>query len=731
MPDTATGGALSGAASGAAAGTAILPGWGTAIGAVVGGIGGALSAGGTADAQSAQNKAAAQQAAAQSAQSFYNYLASRGINLQQLVAQYPEFQNEYNRVKAAGEKRDFQTWLVAAIQADQSHPIWNAIANPAGTAGAANTTLPAWAVDANGNPLQPALLQQLVAQANGSNNPATAPITNLATPQNVAALFAANPSIRDEIVANMAGSDDARSPEQWLADHITQTEQGNGTFSTLLRNFAVAQATGGNPVVVGTPSPGGGVTPATTTAPASTLPGSAGVGNNFTLDPAITNLIPNATKTVGNIFNGTFLNEITGALKPIADARNAGVAAGAAKTAEQRALSGELLGTELSGINNVLGARTAGATGVYDASKAAAQGVYDANVTKLADLLGVRKEAAQQIYDASIAGAGGVRDARTTGATGIYGAEKLRADTYGQAAEQALSRLLAQQGAERARRGFTGGSSGSDIVGARLMADYIQRGAGERAQAGVNYQGRLSDAGVGYATDAGTAGVGRATTIGQSNEADAAAKLQAAVQLAQQLGLAGTTRATTLAGAGEQNAIAQLQAKAADATRRLGYLTSEADIAQANADLANANDQLNAIISNQNRMTSSIGTPFQLASSDLALKGQLTAQPYAGIDELLKRLNSFSTTQTSGPALTTSTPGSVLNGSQIAGGVLTGLGSSIGNTANNQSLADLIKSLSSLGGTGTSAGSGAATVPTGSLMTGGNYLGGASVFPGP
>lgn len=733
MPDS-TGAALSGAASGAAAGTAILPGWGTAIGAVVGGIGGLLSGSGTADAQSAQNKALAQQAAAQSAQSFLNYLSSRGLNVQQLIANDPRgsafWTGQYANAQAQGDKRDFNTWFVAALQAAPTDPAWDTIANPNLTGAAQNTTLPAWAVDAQGNPLQPSTLQQLIAISSGANNPATAPIGNLATLANTQKLIDASPEIAAELAAAGVGND-GRSPAQWLVDHITQTEAnaGGGRFTDYLRNFVATGnpvAPGGTLATPGTPAPA----PGTATAPA----GPAGTGNNLTVDPAILALLPNATRTVGNIFDGTYLAQQQAALAPIAAARDAAAAAALARINEQRGLSTGVLNTELGGIQDVLAARTAGAGTVRDAATAAAQAVNDANVTKLAALLGVRREAAQAIYDASAQGAAGVRDARTAGAQGIYGAESLQADTYAQSAEQALNRVLAQQAANRARQGFTGGSSGSDILTARTMAGALQQGAGARAQAGTNLANRLSDTGVGYAGDMSAAGVGRATTLGQANESDAVAQLNAAVQLAQSLGLAGTNYAGTTAAAGEQNAIAQLQAKVADATRRLGYLTSDADIAQANADLQNATDSLNAILGNQNRQVGAISAPFTLAGADLSLKNELTDQQYADIDALLKRLSSFSTTPASGPTLTTSTPGSVLNSSQIAGGALTGAGSVIGNVASN---ADLMSSIQKIldgfktpAATGTGAATSVATNPPG-ILSSGNYLAGASVFGGP
>lgn len=746
MPDSPStaGSTLSGAASGAAAGTAVFPGVGTLIGAGVGALGGYLSASGTASAQSDQNRAAAQAAAAQSAQSFLNYLSGRGVNIQQIVANDPRgagfWQQQYAQSQAKGDKRDFNTWFVAALQAAPSDPIWTVISSPTVGNGAQNTTLPAWALDAQGNPLQPSLLAQLVGIQSGANSPATAPISTLATVANTQALLDANPEIAAELAAagvGVEGGDDTRSAAQWLADHIAQTEQGNGRFSQLLRNFATAQASGGDTHVAAA-SPGGGAVPTTGPAPI-TQPGPAGTGNNTTLDPAIAALIPKASATLGGVFDGTYLNQLLAGQKPIDDARLAEAAAQRARIDEQRGLSGDLLNTQLGGIADVLAARQTGAGGIYDAtltgatgvrdaSRGAAQGVYDANVQKLADLLGVRKEAAQAIYDASAASAGGVRDARNTGAQGIYGAELTQADTYGAAAQQAVNRLLAQQQAERARRGFTGGSSGSDIVSARLNADYLQRGAGARAQAGTNLQNRLSESGIGYATDIGRAGVGRATTIGAASEQDATAKLNAAVDLAKQLGLAdtnfattsagaGMTRATTLAGAGEQNSIANLQARVADATRRLGYLTSDADIAKAQADLKNAQDALALLSADQNRKIGAIGAPFNLAGLDLGLKGQINAQQYTGIDDLLKRLGSFGSTPAGGPNLTVSQPGSVINDTQMLGAGLSSLGSAAGNYYSNQQLAALIAGMNA-GRNGNATPS--TTSPTGFTTPGGN-----------
>lgn len=717
-----------------------MSGW-IAGATLVAGIGGAaLNAAGTSAAQSSQNKALAQNAASTNAANFFQGLAARGTNVQQIIKNDPRGSNfwpqQYAAAQAKGDKRDFDTWFVSAINASKSDPIWDLIANPAGTSGAANTTLPAWAVDANGKQIQPELYNQLVAQANGAANPAKAPVKNIATVENVAALFAANPTLRQGIVDNMAGSDDTRSPEQWLVDHITQTESqsGGGAYTTNLRNFLSAQAAGRDTHVVGDDgiTPNANATAATST---GTAAGAPGVGNNTTLDPRISALIGQSTGAAAKIFDDTYLKQTQDALDPIAKARAAEAAAQLAKINEQRGLSGDLKNTELAGISDVLAARTAGAGGIYNASLASAGGVrdagtaaandiYDTNVAKLAQVLGVRLDAAKQIYDASMTSAGGVRDARNTGAAAIYdatktgakdiyGAELGRADTYAQSAQDALGRILAQNTADRARQGFTGGSSGSDIVKARLMADYTQRGAGARADAGVNYQGRLSDAGigyqtrlsdsgVGYATDTGKAGIGLATTSGQSREQDAIAQLNAAVERAKGLGLintnfatqtgqAGVTQAGTLASAGEQNAIANLQAQADDARRRLTYLTSDADIAKANADLQNAQDQLTAITQNQNRQTGAVTLPYQLAGLDLATKNNLNSQQYSDWDELMKRLSSFNvgTAPTTVPTATAN-PGAVLNGANIGGAAISAGATAAGNYLSNQQLIQLI-----------------------------------------
>lgn len=685
-----------------------MSGW-IAGATLVAGIGGAaLNAAGTSAAQSSQNKALAQNAASTNAANFFQGLAARGTNVQQIIKNDPRGSNfwpqQYAAAQAKGDKRDFDTWFVSAINASKSDPIWDLIANPAGTSGAANTTLPSWAVDSKGQQIQPALYNQLIQTANAKGDAAAASQKQAIVNQ----WLTAHPDIK----AN------------WDAD-----PEGFGNVYGSLENYALADFDGN-----ATPEEKQTITTAAATS-SGTAAGAPGVGNNTTLDPRISALIGQSTGAAAKIFDDTYLKQTQDALDPIAKARAAEAAAQLAKVNEQRGLSGDLKNTELAGISDVLAARTAGAGGIYNASLASAGGVrdagtaaandiYDTNVAKLAQVLDVRLDAAKQIYDASMTSAGGVRDARNTGAAGIYdatktgakdiyGAELGRADTYAQSAQDALGRILAQNTADRARQGFTGGSSGSDIVKARLMADYTQRGAGARADAGVNYQGRLSDAGigyqtrlsdsgVGYATDTGKAGIGLATTSGQSREQDAIAQLNAAVERAKGLGLintnyatqtgqAGVTQAGTLASAGEQNAIAQLQAKADDARRRLTYLTSDADIAKANADLQNAQDQLTAITQNQNRQTGAVTLPYQLAGLDLATKSNLNSQQYSDWDELMKRLSSFNvgTAPTTVPTATAN-PGAVLNGANIGGAAISAGATAAGNYLSNQQLIQLI-----------------------------------------
>lgn len=725
---------MSGAASGAAAGTAILPGWGTAIGAVVGGVGGLLSGEGAASAQSAANRAQAQAAAQQSAQAFSNYLSSRGINLQQLVqndSRGPDFwTQQYANAQAQGDRRDFQSWLVAAIQAAPTDPIWNAIANPAAAGGAQNTSLPAWAVDANGQPLQPSLLQAAVEAYNKQQG--TTPIGQIATLQNVTALLAAHPEIAAELTA--AGVDnDPRGQAQWLVDHITQTEAqaGGGRFTDALKSF-VANPPAGSGVTAPPATPGSG---GTVTGP----DGTAKLGPDGKPITVLSDQQKSVNQNITNLLNGTTLAGNLAGLQPVLDARTQVANLQQPLIDEQRAANANINATQLGGLGNLANVRTAGAGSIYDATAAGAHGISDASLAGLANLLGVRQQGAGDIYGATVQGAGGVRDAQqaaaqgistadlaglqkllgvqTQGAQDVYGAQLTQADTYQQAAQQALQGQLAEQAAQRARQGFVGTSSGSDLERARLMAQYLQAGAGARAGAGVsleqtlanarqsNSQSQLQDAinlatgvgaaNTGYATNVGNAGVQRSTSLAGAAEQNSLGQLNTGVNLATSLAGAGTNRATQIAGANEQLATGQLGANTQLATANAGLLNTNATIAKAQADLQNAIDKLQLTLKGQSDQINASGLPNSNASGTIQVGTQQTGAAYDQLTALLKALQPFTINQAGGPNVTTATPGSVLNTNQVLGGALTGLGTAVGNTASSNNLADLLKLLGS------------------------------------
>jgi hypothetical protein len=149
----------------------------------------------------------------------------------------------------------------------------------------------------------------------------------------------------------------------------------------------------------------------------------------------------------------------------------------------------------------------------------------DQQYAALAPILAARTTGAGNIYDASVRAADDIYGATETGARSIYDADLLHADTYQQAAQQALSRVLNQQAGQRARQGFVGTGSGDMLTRARLTADYAQQGAGVRAQAGQSLAQRLAEAGVTRATTKGQAGVTRATSLGTAGELDALSRL--------------------------------------------------------------------------------------------------------------------------------------------------------------------------------------------------------------
>lgn len=743
MPDVASS-ALSGAGTGAAIGS-VIPVIGTGVGAIAGGIigaGGALLSGaGTSAAQSQANAAAAQNAAAQSAQSFLNYLSSRGTNIQQIIANDPRgpqfWQNQYQQSVAAGDHRDFNTWFVAAINNARGDPIWTTIASPTIGNGAQNTTLPDY-VTIGGAPAQPAIANAATNLYQGATG--TTPIGQIATLQNAHGLLAAHPEIAAELTAAGVGND-GRSPEQFLVDHITQTEaqSGGGRFTDALKSFVAGDA-------AAKAGPAGG-------GPGSGIDTGSLVTQNTAVNKNITDLLSGAT-LAGNLAG----------LQPALDARSAAADLQKRLLDEQRAGATGINTAQLAGLQDLLGARATGAAGIYDATTSGARGVSDATLAGLANLLGIRVQGAGDIYNATVSGAGGLRNAQEaaaqgistadlagiagllstneTGARDVYGANLLSADTYAQSAQQALARQLAEQQANRARQGFTGTSSGSDLERARLMATAIQAGAGARAGAGVTLeqslaaarqqsaQQKLQDAvalatgqgaaRTGYASNIGTAGINQAGQVAGASEQNALGLLQNGVNLATSLGNAGTTRASTLAGAQEQAATGRLGANTQLATTQAGLLDANPDIAKQQAAFQNAMDSLNLAISGQKDQINASGLPNQNASNTLAVQNQQAQSIYDQLNALMKTLQPLTLNQAGGPGLATSNPGSVLNTQQILGGALTGLGTAVGTNSTANNLAGLLKLL---GGSGSAGGAG-----TTGFGSSGSLLGQSNIF---
>lgn len=149
----------------------------------------------------------------------------------------------------------------------------------------------------------------------------------------------------------------------------------------------------------------------------------------------------------------------------------------------------------------------------------------DQQLAALAPILSARTQAAQDIYGAQNDAATSLYDATKAGANSIYDADLLQADTYQQSAQQALTRILNQNSANRARQGFVGSGSGDALTRARLMADYTQQGAGVRAGAGQSLAQRIAGADRELAGLKGGAGVTRATSLGGANEQDAISRL--------------------------------------------------------------------------------------------------------------------------------------------------------------------------------------------------------------
>lgn len=657
-------------------------------------VGGGLAAYGTSRAQSAQNKAAAQSAATQSAQSFYDYLSSRGVNIQQIVANDPRGPNfwtdQYKIARQQGTKADFNTWLYQALKAAPSDPVWDTIANPTAGNGAQNTTQPSY-VQIGGQAAQP-VIAGLAGQIFQNQTNGTANLPPELQQQTLDAQFAAaNPGAIE-----------------WYNGLKASPQGFNGTLADAVKVW-YAQNPDAVPDQLDTAYLSATSQLQAKTAQAATLnQQQAAVNQNVT-----------------NLLNGSNLAAQQAALQPALDARAQAAALQQTLIDQQRAAAQNVNTTELTGLQDLANVRTTGAGNVYDANVAAAQGVNSATLAGLSNLLGTRQQGAQDIYGAATTGANQISAAdlaglqkvlaaQETAANNVYGAQLTQADTYGQAAQQALQQQLAAQQANRARQGFIGTSSGSDLERARLMATALQQGAGARANAGVslqqslgsartgNAQGQLQDA-INLATAISNAGVNRATQLSSANEQNSMGQLQAGVNLANSLGNAGTTKASTIAGANEQLASGNLAANTQLATTNAGLLNANADIAKQQAAYQNAIDQLNLLVNNQSQQLNASGLPNSVASSTIALQNQQNQAAYSQLTAYLNSIAPLSINQSNGPQVVTSTPGAVMNGYQIGGAALSSGASAAGSLYGGGSLASL---LSGLGGSSGASGGG-------------------------
>lgn len=399
-------------------------------------------------------------------------------------------------------------------------------------AGDVNTQLPLWAT-INGAPAEQSLFNSIIS-AGGLNAKSPIDLTDpnaFASLDQTKAFIEANPDVAKELQSYLDGIGDTRSVAQWLYDDIAE---GDPNFTNQLKNFSKAQ----NDQL------------AADAASRSALP------SNYQ------SLIDSALGTVGGIYDGSLLGEEMGALQPVLDARSQLGDLYQVRNDEQRTKLGDVLNTQLSGLDEILGARTG-----------AAQSIYDANL--------------------------------------------LKADTYGESALEAVNRVMAQQQAKNALRGYTGGSSMDDLVKARTMAPALQEGAGARAQAGVDYQ----------------------TLLGQARESDALGRYDVRSTNAQSL--------------------AQI-------------LDADAAMQKTNAEIQNAMDRMGLVTNDVSRRVGNVGVPGQMYQNQVALNNLTYDQNFQDLDAVLKRLSALNTggaVQT--PTYTTPTITPVLNSGQIAGSAIT------------------------------------------------------------
>jgi hypothetical protein len=452
--------------------------------AAISAIGSGVAANATKNAQNKANDTAAKQAADAQAAQWNQYLLSRGINPGMLGV-------------------------------------------PGAAGSAVNTILPLGA-NINGIPAEQLILQNLF----GRSGLVPAAPEEFTSDANIEAFLQANPDVLQQITDNMAGSDDTRSPAQWLKDHVSQTEAqaGGGTFTDSLKNFAQQ---------------------------AAQQAATGGAGN---IPQGVTDANAAALASINKVYNGGFLEDELNALKGITDARTALANTGYARNAELRGGIDDVLKTRLGAAQDILGTQLGGLDAVLGSRRGAANDILGTELSALANLRGVGE----------------------AGAQGIYGAELTGADTYENAVKQAVSRSLEQNKASRALRGFSGDSSGDALLRARTLAGGYQQAGGARAQAGINLQKLLSDVRRQEAAGQLTSRSKSATSLGDASVQDALARLAANTGFATTKGsaneLASLGRAGILdsdveraiAGANLQNAGDNATLIGSNITRQLG-----------------------------------------------------------------------------------------------------------------------------------------------------------------
>lgn len=594
--------------------------WAAIIPAVATIAGGLISANGTRGAQNSANDAAAKAQQDQLAQQMALYLMQRGINP-------------------------------------------GTIAGLGGAAGSSlNTVLPLGAT-VGGVPAEQLIMQALFGQ---SGLTATTPDV-YASEQNINAFFAAHPEVLQEINDARAGSDDPRTPAQWLRDHVTQTEAavGGGTFTNHLKNFATSQVTGAGTASTTTPpattttTTAGGTTATTTPPPNITSAPATGV-----IPPEITALNNAAIASLNKVYNGGFLADEQSAMDDIARARLDAAAVLQQRNDEQRGGLKSIYDTGLGGLDNVLTARNS-----------AADSILKTQLGGLDEVLGNRRTAANNILNTELSGLANLRGVGETGARSIYGAELGVADTYENAVKQAVSRSMEANKAARALRGFSGDSSGDALMRARTLAGGYQQAGGARAQASVNLENLLNQYRTSEASGQLSARSKGATSFGDASIQDALARLSA-----------NTGNAQTRGAAGEMDALGRATLGTDYSKGLAGILDSDVARATNQANLLNAGDRAQLVGGDISRQLGSLNAGTGMYSGVLNLSSQASNAKYNDINALLSSLGFFRQQQPNVPQVQQVQTNPTLNSGQIAGSALSQVGQGLGNYLNNQSL---------------------------------------------